>query len=129
MKSNKPLKRKSPLKRTPLKQRSEPGTLKKSPLKKSKLKPVSSKREAWLKQYRSAKRALGPGPHACRVCGVTTEHGSYHHPKGRSKLEYLLEFYWTCSPCHQNIHSNPQWAMSRGWLQPEIRGRRSEPGP
>lgn len=99
------------MKRSPLKRR--------TPLKRgSRLRPVSKKREGWLREYREAKKNY-PFPAICPVCGDRidlSDHFDFHHPNTRKTKEDLLNFFPVHRGCHDLIHSNPNQARQNGWL-------------
>ena len=127
--------KKTPLKRGPKREKRQslnhqdraPEPVKKPAAKKrARIKPVSTKRAGWLREYEAEKKRRGNGPHKCIVCGAVItigENASWHHRSGRRTLADLLDFVPVCEiPCHRDsIHGQPNEAMKMGWLSPRYR--------
>jgi hypothetical protein len=92
----------------------------------ARLKPMSDSKQAFTKLYAAMKKAM-PDGQVCAVCGKTLhkEQVSWHHPRGRSGARMLV-FVPTCLNCHTFIHGNPKLAKEKGWLQPELDGRKPD---
>lgn len=87
------------------------------------LRPVSAKRERWLKLYREHCIKLGPRQ-VCRGCEIFIEiglTGDWHHPAGRRTLEDLLNVMPLCRGCHDWCHRFPSSAMEAGLLDRRYR--------
>lgn len=131
MKSTKPIKRKTPIKRT--------GILRRTPIKR-----VSSKRQKEMKIYTAKREEFLKRHPYCMVTlellglaskDVETWDGYYrdvwgvtrraplatdiHHCHGRRGKNYLDETTWlaVCREQHQRIHQNPSWAREMGFLK------------
>lgn len=101
--------KRSPLKRTtPLRSRSR---LKRTPLKQT------SKRQAKaLREYRRLRAAYMADHSVCESCG-TQPATDLHHKAGRgANLCRTETFMATCRQCHNAIHSNPSIARIKGHL-------------
>lgn len=100
--------------------------MKRTPLKrKSRLKPVSKKHSARLKEYMKLRKQFLQDHPWCAVCEGQMLFPSHipatevHHMRGRGR--YLLDVS-TWLPVsrigHSLIHGNPKWAKARGYMLP-----------
>jgi hypothetical protein len=81
------------------------------------IKRVSDKRKREYPLYMAAREKFLKERPVCEVCkaGQATQ---VHHKKHRGKY-YLDVSTWCscCDICHRQIHHNPEWAYSCGYLE------------
>jgi hypothetical protein len=115
--------KRTPLKRkTPLKAKKKPpteGSTQKRPMKRKKIKPVSDKQKEINELYRKLRKVYLDKHPECEVrtkeCMGKSD--QIHHKELRGKnTNKVSSFCAVCAPCHQAIHSNPQWARENGFL-------------
>jgi hypothetical protein len=82
---------------------------------KAAIKKVSEKRKVQNDAYSKARLTWIVGKR-CQCCGDPAT--VIHHRAGRSNEMLLEKKYWlaVCSPCHDEIHANPVWAASQGYM-------------
>lgn len=86
-------------------------------MKRTRLKSVSDKRRAQLREYsRLRKEHLKASP-VCEIC-KTGKSWDVHHRAGRIGRRLLETWNWllVCRSCHNRIHDNPAWARDQGYL-------------
>lgn len=86
-------------------------------VKRTRLKPISDKRKAQLREYREVRRNFIKSNPVCEVC-QRRRTWDIHHKAGRVGKRLLDQFYWlaVCRPCHDRIHDEPRWARETGFL-------------
>ena len=112
------MKRGEPLKRTPLKRISQLTAKKKVVAKKrTKIKPVSKKRQKEQKTYSTLSKAY-LAIHPICECGGCFHLATQIHHRGRRGKNFLNDdlFMAVCSPCHEQIEANGNWARAQGYL-------------
>lgn len=88
--------------------------------KRKRVRKVSPKREAAMKEYLRLRAIFLSAHFKCQVNwkGCTGKATEIHHSKGRGKnLNDVASFVATCRPCHTAIHSNPSLARHCGLLK------------
>lgn len=104
MKRNTPIKRRTPLKRTPLFRGSKP------------IPRVSKRRRPLQVAYLAKRDEFLRARPFCEICGGVTR--DVHHKAGRLGGNLLNESTWmsVCRGCHDYIHQHPKEARAKGWL-------------
>lgn len=83
---------------------------------KRRLRPVSASQKRRLQVYERLKKAFLALHPVCAICSQRKS-TDVHHRKGRGP--YLLdETTWMalCRPCHDHIHQNVGWSLTKGYL-------------
>lgn len=92
-------------------------------MKRSRLRPLSDKRRAWLDQFEAAKALVIVRSSGFCEVGDCFRHGTHvHHKKGQrvadaNELSNLLH---VCTPCHLDIHANPERSYRLGYLKSRV---------
>lgn len=86
-------------------------------MKRTRLRPISKKRQAALKEYYKVRLAYLWDNPTCEVCQESCATEIHHKlPRGRGgKLSDLNNFLAVCRACHTFITDHPQWAVEKGY--------------
>jgi len=94
-----------------------------APIKKerAKIKPMTKKLKANLKEYLTLKFKFISENYTCQVEGCQNESQDIHHKKGRGvHLNDTANFLAVCRDCHIKIEMNPTWAKSEGYSKSRL---------
>lgn len=89
----------------------------KSPLRRSPLRQASTKRQKELRTYGKLRKAFLEAHPACQVV-VNLRSVDVHHKAGRVGSLLNDTRYWLAvsREAHEKIHQNPRWARERGYI-------------
>jgi 5-methylcytosine-specific restriction endonuclease McrA len=86
-------------------------------MRRTRLKPISDKRRALLREYTKLRREFLDLNPICQVCGNKRSF-DIHHKQGRFGRRLLDTTLWVaaCRTCHRKIHDHPGEARDKGHL-------------
>lgn len=83
----------------------------------TKIKPISDKQAARLREYRKVRDEFMKTHSVCQVDGCKNIPTDVHHMRGKigDLLTDVNFFLAVCRGCHTRIETNPEWAKENGY--------------